>query len=73
MISKVSDIALSCKEIYGTIPNTQTIVISAPKKRLLPYLSEIKSAKEDIFCCFEIRIIFLNKTIHSGTAITGPK
>ncbi len=73
IISNVSEIALSCNEIYGTIPKTQITVIKAPRKRLFPYLSETKSAKEEILCCLEIRMIFLRTRIHKGAAITGPK
>ena len=49
------------------------MVIKAPKKRLFPYLNEMKSAMEDILCCFEIRMILRNKTIQIGTAIAGPR
>ena len=51
----------------------QIKVIKAPKKRLLPYLNETKSANDEIFCCLEILIIFLKTTIHNGIAMTGPK
>ncbi len=57
MIPKVSATAFNCREIYGTVAIKHKIVIKAPKNLLLPYRNDMKSAIDDILCCFEIRMI----------------
>ena len=71
-IVKLVDTALSCSDIYGTIPTTAMIVTTPPRSALLPYLDATKSASDVMRFCFEMRRILRITIHHSAIISVGP-